>query len=871
MRNYPLFVCLIIIFASCSQKENPVVRDRLITKHEPYEEFFLQRSFPDESVDITAYEKALHQAKEANLLKDGVGFDSEWTVQGPGNIGARINTIAVHPTDSDIIYVGFARGGVWKTTDGGTNWSSIFDDQLFLAIGDIEIDPQDPNTVYVGTGDPNISGFPFIGDGVYKSTDAGANWTNIGLTNTRITSRILVDPTDSDKLYVGTMGIPFEPTTDKGLYRSLDGGQTWEQSLFVTDTAGIIDIVINPQNPDILYAASWNRIRNNQQSRVFGVDAKIWKTVNGGDTWTVLEGGLPTGELGRIGLTISAQNPDKVYAMYVGTNSHLYGIYRTENGGNSWSEIPTTGEFDFYPNQVDLKDFALAGFGWYFAKIRIDPENDDHIYLCGVELWEAFIFDEDAIWAQASPVWYLYDVHADKHDLVYTPEGDVLLATDGGLYKRDGAQWEDMENIPTSQFYRVAYNPHNPDNYYGGMQDNGTSGGNASNINNWPRIFGGDGFQVVFHPDNPNVMFAETQRGNIVVSTDGGDFFYAATEGIDSLDRKNWDMPYMISHHNPNIMYTGTEKAYIGDFDGNELIWSSISEDLTDGNIFGSASFHSITTLDESHFNPGVLYYGTTDANVWRVVATGGSIQNITAGLPERYVTDIKASPDLPLTVYVTHSGYKDNEFTPRVHRSDDEGNSWIDISGDLPNLAINDIYILPNNQDSILFVATDGGVYGSLNAGENWERMGTNMPYVPVYDLELNVEKNELIAGTFARSIMTYSIDSLLVMTNDTVVVNPPDTTGVAIREVIDTKSKLKIFPSPATNYIQVEFEKSEPGKPYEIVILDASGKLMYQEKGEQEGKVSQRINVNNMAAGTYFVKIKFRHTIRTGSFVKN
>jgi len=868
MRKYLLFTSLILLLVSCNQETTQKKVDRLITKHEPYEEFFLQRSFPDQTVDISAYEKALHQAKEADLLKDGVGFNSEWTVQGPGNIGARINTIAVHPSNSDVIYVGFARGGVWKTIDGGTNWTPIFDDQLFLAIGDIEIDPQDPNTVYVGTGDPNISSLPFVGDGIYKSSDAGATWTNIGLTDTRISSRILVDPTDSDKLYVGTMGIPFEPTTDKGLYRSVDGGQTWEQSLFVSDTAGIIDIVINPENPDILYAASWNRVRNNQRSLVHGEDAKIWKTVNGGETWTVLQGGLPIGDLGRIGLTMSAQNPDKVYALYIGPNSRLYGIYRTEDGGDTWSELPTTGEFEFYPDQTDLKDFAHGGFGWYFSKIRIDPSDDNHIYFCGVELWEGFVLEDETVWNQASPIWYLYDVHADKHDLVYTSEGDILLATDGGLYRKgiDSTSWQDIENIPTSQFYRVAYNPHNPNDYYGGMQDNGTSGGNVNNINNWPRIYGGDGFQPAFHPEDPNVIFAETQRGGIVVSSDGGDFFENATFGIDNNDRKNWDMPYMFSHNNSSIMYTGTDKAYYGVFDGFNVDWTAFSEDLTDGNIFGSSSFHSITTLDESHFNEGVVYYGTTDGNVWRVVAFGNSVQNITGDLPERYVTDIKTSPDSPLTVYVTHSGYKYNEFIPRVHRSDDEGNSWIDISGDLPDLAINDIYILPDNQDSVLFVATDGGVYGSLNAGQNWERMGTNMPYVPVYDLEWNIAKNELIAGTFARSIMTYSIDSLLAGN----FVNPPDTTGVAVREIIDNKSKLKIFPSPATNYVQVEFEKSEPGKNYDLVILDASGKLMHQEKGTQEGKVSQQIDVSNMASGTYFVKIKFRHTIRTGVFVK-
>lgn len=839
-------------------------------KLEPYEEYFLQRSYPDETVDIAAFQKGLQQAKEQGLLKDGTGFEADWTTQGPGNIGARINTIAVHPALPFIIYVGFSRGGVWKTLDGGDNWYPIFDDQLFLAIGDIEIDPQNPNTIYVGTGDPNISGLPFIGGGVYKSVDSGGTWTNIGLTDTRITSRILVDPTDSDKLYVGTMGIPFEPTTDKGLYRSLDGGVTWEQSLFVTDTAGIIDIVINPENPDILYASSWNRLRNNQQSIVHGLDAKVWKTTDGGETWNALTGGLPQGDLGRIGLTMSAQNPDKLYALYVGPDSQLQGIYNTEDGGETWEEINTAGSFEFYENQEDLKDFSLAGFGWYFAKIRIDPNDDNHIFFGGVELWEGNKIDNEFVWQQGTPVWFTYEVHADKHDLVYAPNGDILLATDGGLYRKENGSdtWTDIENIPTSQFYRVAYNPHSPDNYYGGMQDNGTSGGNASNINNWPRIYGGDGFQAIFHPDEPSIMFAETQRGGIVVSQTGGDFFFDATNGIESDDRKNWDMPYMLSHHNPNVLYTGTQRAYQGTLNvpTADVFWSPITGDLTDGNIFGGAAYHSITTLDESHFDEGTVYYGATDGNVWKVDMLSSATENISAGLPDRYVTDVKTSPDLPQTLYVTHSGYKDNENTPRVHRSDDEGATWVDISSDLPDLAVNDIYILPENQDTVIFVATDGGVYGSLNAGINWQRMGTNMPYIPVYDLEWNIAKNELIAGTFARSIMTYPIDSLLAEQ----IVTPPDTTTVAVNEVLDISKRIKIFPSPATDFIQVEFEKSEPGKTYDLVILNVTGQLVYRTKGTQEGKISQQINVSDLAAGTYFLKVKFRHTIRTGSFVK-
>ena len=872
MKKSLYFLLFALTFTACRTENTPPADDRLTSKHEPYEQFFLQRSYPDENMDFAAYEAALQTVKATDLTKDdAAGFAAEWTVQGPGNIGARINTIAVHPTNANVIYVGFARGGVWKTTDGGENWEPIFDDQLFLAIGDIEIDPNDPEIIYVGTGDPNISGYPFVGNGVYKSTDAGTTWTHLGLTDTRITSRILVSPDDPERLYVGTMGIPFEPTDERGLYRSLDGGVTWEQSLFVTDTAGVIDIVMHPENPDILYAASWNRIRNNQKSRVHGFDAKIWKTTDGGDTWNVLEGGLPTGDLGRIGLAISPQDPEKLYALYVGSDSRLFGVWRTTDAGENWAELSTTGNF---ANGEDLKEFALSSFGWYFGKVRVDPEFDDHIYILGVDLWEGVVFDPDNVaWIEGSPPWFTYEVHADKHDLVYDADLNELLATDGGLYRRPYGgvpeDWEDIENIPTSQFYRVAHNPHAPANYYGGMQDNGSSGGNAQTINNWPRIYGGDGFQMLFHPDNPEVFFVETQNGRIRSTDNGGDTFNAQNEGIDNADRRNWDMQYMMSHHNPDVMYTGTFRAYQGFFSAGAGVWEPISDDLTDGTIFGGGSFHSITTLDESHFTPGKLYYGTTDGNVWRVENAGNVQVNITGDLPDRYVTDVQTSTSTENRVYVTHSGYKYGEFIPRVHRSDDSGATWTNISGDLPDLAINDIYILPEHQDSVLFVATDGGVYGSLNSGTNWERLGVNMPYVPVYDLELNPAFNELIAGTFARSIMTYPLDSLLFMSVDTTDNNPPDST-TAVFNLKNNFGKLQLYPSPATDYVQVDFAHTEPGKSYDLVVLDAAGKLVAREKGNAQGTVSHRIDVHTLPKGTYFVKVKFRHTVRTGSFVK-
>lgn len=847
------FFC-VLFFSSCNdEKENasPYL--------EPSEEFFALRSYPDAFISVKSYEKALHQAKEQALLKSS-GFDQEWTTQGPANIGARINTIAAHPTDANIIYVGFSGGGVWKTTDGGEHWIPLFDEQLFLSIGDIEIDPNDHNTIYVGTGDPNISGYPFIGGGVYKSTDAGVTWQHLGLADTRITSRILVSPTNSNHVYVATMGLPFEPTTERGVYFSADGGATWEQQLMPSQTAGIIDMVMNPQNPSILYAAGWNRVRTNQVSIVTGSEAKIWKTTDGGINWTILAGGLPIEDnLGRIGLAMSQQNPDKIYAQYVGESSQLHGIYKTENGGENWTTVPT------YSNdqEDDLTNFALGGFGWYFGKIRVDENDDNHIFLCGVDLWETNLQNNDADWSKATPPWWSYDVHADKHDLTYDAAGNILLATDGGLYRKstNNNEWSDIENIPCSQFYRVAYNPHITNSYYGGMQDNGTSGGNITNINDWPRIYGGDGFQPAFHPDMPNLFFAETQRGGIVLSEDNGLSFSGATDGIDFEDRKNWDMPYMLSYHNPNNLYTGTYRAYTGTLNNNNVVWQSVSEDLTDGNIYGN-TFHTISALDESHFTEGELYYGSSDGNVWRLEGADFTPVNITAGLPDRYVTSIKTSPSLPNTIYVTHSGYKNNEFTPRLHRSDDKGNTWTDISGDLPDLAINDIFIETEGQDSILFVATDGGVYGTTNLGENWQRVGTNMPFIPVYDLEKNIAKNELIAGTYARSIMTYSLDSVGIEL-------PVDTTNVAINT--PKYAPLKIYPSPATSYVQVEFSQVEEGRSFDLIILDTSGKIMYRQHTKQDGLNNVKVNIQNYPSGTYFVKVKFRHTLLSGSFVVN
>jgi photosystem II stability/assembly factor-like uncharacterized protein len=821
LAKFFLLAITLLMLNACSEQPQSV--DKLAKKHAPAEHLLFQRAYPDLTVGLRAMDDALDAVK---LHAEGQSrsADLPWTVQGPHNIGGRLNTVALHPNNSEEIWVGASAGGVFRSMDNGDSWEALTDDFGQLPIGCIVFDPLHPDTVYVGTGDPQISGLPHIGDGLYRTVDGGENWVHIGLTAQRIIPKVVIHPDDPNTIYAATMGLPFERDFNRGLYRSTDFGVSWEQILNISDESGVIDFVMHKTNPDTLFAAVWPRIRNHQESLISGNEARIHRSTDGGDTWEELANGLPETEVCRIGFTQSGENPDRMWAVVISTDYSVEGIYRTDNAGDTWGNVVSAPEQLFG---------ALGGFGWYFAKIRVNPTNDLEMCLLGVDMWVTY--DGGQNWELGTPPWWMYEVHADKHDLLYLNNNEVLLATDGGLYRSTDhfENWTDVDNIPNTQFYRIALNPHNPGYFTGGAQDNGTTTGNIDGIEDWSRDYGGDGFQAIYDPIDDEIVYYETQNGGLAVRIGG--FTSGFTGGIGEDDRTNWDSPIIMSAHDNQRMYTGTFRVYrhnSAPFGS----WNVISGDLTDGVIFGD-NFHNISTVGESRVDEEVIYAGTSDGNVWRSLNSGDDWANITDGLPERYVTNIKTSPEDGLTVYVTHSGYKDNDQTAHIHKSTDAGDTWQDITGDMPEHPVNHIEVW---NDSIHFVATDAGVYFTANAGVNWERVGNNMPIIPVFDIEIDTVNHLLVAGTFARSIQTFPVDSLVIL--------PEIGTPIGVQEQAQNRA-IQIFPSPVEDFLN--FSRTIDGR---VDVFNIAGQRVI----SREMKSTQGMAVNELNPGQYVIVIE-------------
>ncbi len=850
-----LFITVTLV-AGCMNKKEPAslpvktdqkefVKSKKQSGLTPQELFFYDRNYPEYIIEKDLFQERLTRLirHDAAATRSKRGLDHPWTIQGPGNIGGRVNAIAVDPTDHATILLGYAQGGIYRSEDNGTTWNAVFDDQPSLAIGSIAFDPQTPTTVYATTGDVNISGYPFIGAGVFRSEDNGKTWAFAGLDHKGVLSKVLVDPTDSDVIYVGSMGFPSHKGDEKGFWRSDDRGQSWNKTLTIDDSTGVIDIAVDPTQPGRVLASGYTRLRTSKYSNTTGPGSGLYRSDDYGLTWINLVNGLPETPHSRTSLEVT--NNGTVFMSYIGTiedgecsgyQESLKAVYRSFDGGFGWEQVNTDPVFG-------LPCELLGGFGWYFDVLKVNPNNPLDIFLLGVDLYRTL--DGGLSWFEAAPTWWLYDVHADKHDLVFAGS-DILLATDGGAYRQPinaSAPWADIENIVSTQFYRTTFNPHMPDQYYGGAQDNGTTGGNKTFINDWPRIFGGDGFQPLFDPDEPGWMYFLTQYGDIWYSTDSLSSVDRLTQGLQGT--RYWDMPFVMSAHDPRILFCGSSSVYTINMNDSVREWHSISPDLTRGEIILGNRYPAITAIAQSALDADRIYAGTQDGKLWTTPDGGDSWIDISDGTPGWIVTSITTSTVDPQTVFVTVTGYRENDHTPYIYRSDNAGAAWIGLGNDIPMLGVNSFMILPEWNDDVMFAATDGGVYVSQDAGTMWERVGTNFPHMPVYDLEFNPVTNELVAATFSRGLMTFPVEEL-----DLVSAIDPNHPVVF--------SSVQVYPTVAKESLIIDTQNSSSEKIVGITIMNTNGYQLYAANADMEDRDKMTIRLSSdWPQGIYFLTL--------------
>ena len=821
---YKSLVLVLVVISACSKQNK---QERTETKFSQRQDYFLSRS-GDISIQSTAkFQQAVASIQQNKSIK-GSAFQFPWRLEGPLNVNGRVNVLTIHPTNHKVWLVGESTGGIYKTVDGGQSYYSVFDSFNFLSISEIVYHPSNHNIVFAGTGDENITGYPFSGDGVYKSIDGGEHWQSLALQDKGIITTIRIHPTHPDTMYVASMGVLFVADSNRGVYRTYDGGVSWQQVLLPDTTAGAIDLLLDYNNPQIIYATGWNRVRTNNYSVANGPQSKLYVSYNGGDTWQIKDIDSGPWANSRIGITQTKTNNNRLYATITSNSYAIKGVYYSDDTAQTWQSISVQNISNIY-----------SSFGWYFGQIRVNPFDSNRVYIPGMTMY--YYNMGTSAWTDITAT------HVDHHDLDFLSADSLIASTDGGLFiSTDGGQtWNDIDNIPSTQFYRIAFNPYISGEYWGGLQDNGTVAGGTSSLNTWQFKSGGDGFQVVFDRNSPNTVYTESQNGNLYY-LQSGSWAQDFTIGINNTDRRSWDMPFINDKN--NIFYTGTYRMY-KNTSAPYGSWVAVSPDLTDG---GSGRNHVITALGVSEINPSFVYSGTADGNVWRSTNSGSSWTEITNTLADIYVTSVEASPDFADYVYVGQSGYRDNSNIAHIHKSTDKGNTWTSIAGNLPNMAVNAIAILPGHQDSILFVATDGGIYGTIDGGVQWNRVGDNMPIIPVFDLVFDSLKRRLVAGTYARGMYSIPVDSIIPNLVNSI-------------NISNYKSDLTVYPNPAKDYLFIEGSSLQP---LQIEIFNTSGKLVSKQNFLQAKK--HRVNLLEFKPGIYIARIYMDGHYITKKFMK-
>ncbi len=804
----------------------------------PGDWLFHQRAYPEGTVDTRAYGKALafRQTQLAHQQeRSGTGVvDLPWIFSGPTNIGGRITDIERTTTlNPSTLYVGSASGGIFKTLDEGKTWIPIFDDATNLSIGDIALAPSNEQIIYVGTGEPNAGGgsIAYDGDGVYKSIDGGTSWAHLGLPQIGSVGRVIVHPTNPDKCYVGSMGHLFENNADRGLYRTNDGGENWEQILFINDSTGIIDMVIHPEHPDTMYAAAWERVRRVNRLTYGGPSSGIYRTYDGGDTWQKLTNGLPA-TAGRMGLAISASNPNILALFCADENTgYLKGIFQSKDGGDSWPEI----------NSFGIDD---APFMYWFGRIIIDPVDPQIIYVTSLEMFRTT--NGGQTWEEN-----FNNVHADQHVLWIDPQNpaSMYLGNDGGLYysTNRGDNYIKKSGLPITQFYTCEIDYSEPDRLYGGTQDNNPMRTLSGDVNDWETFYGGDGFCTLVDPSDNTYIYTEYQYGNMARSVNGGVSFAACLDGISPSDRKNWNTPFILHPNDPSILYYGSNKLYRSD--DRAASWTAISPDLTGNPATTNLVYGTITSISVSPLDDQVIFVGTDVGRVQVSVNGGGTWKIISDALPNRWVTNITADPDNVNSAYVTLSGYRYGSKMGHIFKTVNMGLNWMDISGNFPDIPINDFVVIPDR--NYLVIATDIGVYYSEDGGVNWEIMGSELPNVIITDLTYHDAEEILVAASYGRGLYTLDL---------TDVVN----TNIPVKVSLDLKPK----GNPFNQELEVQFsiEKSDS---FIARIIDMNGRIVSQKiLGEMDpGSHQLEWDAANWEQGVYICSIVNRSGTLRGS----
>ncbi len=683
---------------------------------------------------------------------------------GPAVTSGRVMSIAVAPGNTATIYVGSASGGVWKTTNGGVSWSPIFDREGSYSIGWITLDPNNANVVWVGTGERNSQRSVSYGDGVYKSVDGGRTWKNMGLKDSEHISRIVVNPINSDVVYVAAQGPLWKAGGDRGLYKTTDGGATWTQALKISDNTGVTDVVLDPRNPDVLLASSYQRRRHQWTLIDGGPESAIYRSTDAGKTWTKVMTGLPHEQLGRIQLAISPVNPDVVYAD-VEAADRKGGIFRSADGGVTWTK------------GADFNNGAM-----YYGDIYADPFDVDRIYITDT----VFQVSEDG--GKTLHPLGQRSMHVDNHIIWVDPANrdHYLVGNDGGLYESwdRAAHWLFFSNLPVAQFYDVDVDNDAPFyNVYGGLQDNNSLGGPSRTRSehgilnqDWWVTQGGDGFVSRIDPEDPNTIYAELQGGTIVRT----DRRTGQRIGIQPQEDKgdpplrwNWDAPFIISPHSHTRLYMAAQFLYRSDDRGNT--WRKVSPDLTRaidrnklpvmGKIWGpdavakntsTALYSNVSAVAESPKQEGLLYVGTDDGLIQVSEDGGATWRKIEKfpGVPEgAYVSRIEASVNDAHTVYAALEYHKNGDFAPYLLKSSDAGRTWTSIAGDLP--ARGSVYAFAEDgvDPNLLFAGTEFAAYASQDGGQHWLKIA-GVPTIAVRSLAIQRRENDLVMGTFGRGI---------------------------------------------------------------------------------------------------------------------